>query len=428
VGAAAGVAAAFNAPIAAVTFTVEEIVGALDQTVLSGVVVAAALAAVIEHTLLGSHPIFTLYRSVSLQHLSALPLYALLGVLAGFTALAFNRSLLGLRAAFRRAHILPDWAKPAAGGLATGACAVAGLALVRTGGIAGGGYTELAQALNGALPLTALLVLGVLKFGATLFSYSSGGAGGVFAPSLFIGAMLGGAVGSLDHLILGQDEIGEFALVGMGAVFAGVVRAPITSVLIIFEMTGGYGLVLPLMIANTTAYLLAKKFDPSGLYDALLEQDGVQLLHGSAATHQLDGLRVEQAMTYQVATVDSELTALEALAAVEHHPFAAYPVLDARGRCLGLINLARLRRVIAEGGAARRVTELSRLKEYVYPHDPLIRAVVRMNAIGTRQLPVVSKDAHELRGLITMSDIFRAHAEAAEGTPAAESSRPALSD
>jgi CIC family chloride channel protein len=428
VGAAAGVAAAFNAPIAAVTFTVEEIVGGLDQTVLSGVVVAAALAAVIEHTLLGSHPIFTLNQSVSLQHVSALPLYALLGVLAGLTSLAFNRGLLGLRDAFRRDRSLPDWAKPAAGGLATGACAVAGIALVHSAGVAGGGYTQLAEALNGSLTLTTLLVLGVLKFCATLFSYSSGGAGGVFAPSLFVGAMLGGSVGWLEHLALGHHEIGEFALVGMGAVFAGVIRAPITSVLIIFEMTGGYGLVLPLMIANTTAYLLAKKVDPSSLYDALLEQDGIHLLHGSVATHQLDGLRVERAMTYQVATVAAELTAREALAAVAHHPFAAYPVVDARGRCLGLINLARLRRVIAEGGGTRQVTELSRLKEYVYPHDPLIRAVVRMNAIGTRQLPVVDKEAHELRGLITMSDIFRAHAEAAEGTPQAESSRPALSD
>lgn len=428
VGAAAGVAAAFNAPIAAVTFTVEEIVGGLDQTVLSGVVVAAALAAVIEHTLLGSHPIFTLYRSVAFQHVSALPLYALLGVLSGSTALVFNRSLLSMREMFRRDRFLPEWAKPAAGGLLTGACAAAGLALVHSGGIAGGGYTQLGAALNGSLPLTTLLVLGVLKFAATLFSYSSGGAGGLFAPALFIGAMLGGAMGSIDHLVLGHDQIGEFALVGMGAVFAGVIRAPITSVLIIFEMTGGYGLVLPLMIANTTAYLLAKKFDPSSLYDALLEQDGVHLLHGSVATHQLEGLRVEQAMTYQVATVDSELTAMAALTAVEHHPFSAYPVVDERGRCLGLINLARLRRVIAEGGAARRVTELSRLREYVYPHDPLIRAVVRMNAIGTRQLPVVSKEGQELRGLITMSDIFRAHAEAAEGTPEAQSSRPALSD
>lgn len=398
--------------------------GGLDQTVLSGVVVAAALAAVIEHTLLGSHPIFTLNQSVSLQQVSALPLYALLGVLAGLTSLAFNRGLLGLRAAFRRDRILPDWAKPAAGGLVTGTCAVAGLALVHSAGVAGGGYTQLAEALNGSLPLTTLLVLGALKFCATLFSYSSGGTGGVFAPSLFIGAMLGGSVGWLEHLALGHNEIGEFALVGMGAVFAGVIRAPITSVLIIFEMTGGYGLVLPLMIANTTAYLLAKRFDPTSLYDALLEQDGVHLWHGALATNQLEGLRVEQAMTSQVATVDSELSALEALAAVAHHPFAAYPVVDTQRRCLGLINLARLRRAIAEGGAARRVTELSRLKEYVYPDDTLIRAVVRMNAIGTRQLPVVNKDTHELRGLVTMSDIFRAHAEAADDTAAAEPLRP----
>jgi chloride channel protein, CIC family len=428
VGAAAGVAAAFNAPIAAVTFTVEEIVGGLDQTVLSGVVVAAALAAVIEHTLLGSHPIFTLSQSVSLQHVSALPLHALLGVLAGFTSLAFNRSLLGLRKAFQRDRLVPDWAKPALGGLVTGACAVSALALVHSTGIAGGGYAQLAQALNGSLPLTTLLVLGVLKFAATLFSYSSGGAGGVFAPALFIGAMLGGSVGWLEHLALGHQEMGTFALVGMGAVFAGIIRAPITSVLIIFEMTGGYDLVLPLMIANTTAYLIARKFDPLSLYDALLEQDGIHLVHGSVAPNQLEGLRVDQAMTSKVATVDSELTALEALNAVEHHPFAAYPVVDAQRRCLGLINLARLRRVIAEGGAARRVTELSRLKEYVYPHDLLIRAVVRMNAIGTRQLPVVSKDVHELRGMLTMSDIFRTHAEAAEDTPEAESSRPSLID
>lgn len=426
VGAAAGVAAAFNAPIAAVTFTVEEIVGRLDQTVLSGVVVAAALAAVIEHTLLGSHPIFTLSRSVSLQHVSALPLYALLGVLAGLTSLAFNRCLLALRGAFRRASFLPDWSKPAAGGLATGACAATGLALVNSAGVAGGGYTQLVAALNGSLPLTTLLVLGVLKFCATLFSYSSGGAGGVFAPALFIGAMLGGAVGWLEHLALGHNEMGEFALVGMGAVFAGVIRAPITSVLIIFEMTGGYGLVLPLMIANTTAYLLARRFDPANLYDRLLEQDGVTLVHG-LVPNQLEGLRVEQAMTPQVATLSSALTAQSALAAIEHHPFSAYPVVDARHRCLGLINLAWLRRVIAEGGASRRVIELSRLKEYVYPDDPLIRAVVRMNAIGCRQLPVVSENSHELRGLIAMSDILRAHAEAAQGTPETEP-RPALPD
>jgi CIC family chloride channel protein len=178
-------------------------------------------------------------------------------------------------------------------------------------------------------------------------------------------------------------------------------------------MTGSYDLVLPLMIANTLAYVLAKKFDPTSLYDALLEQDGIHLVHGTVSSNQLEGLRVEQAMTAKVVTLAADLSAHDAVAQIEPHPFSAYPVLDAEGRCLGLVNAARLRRVIGEGGGARSLSELSRLREYVYPQDPLIRAVVRMNAIGTRQLPVIEKDSQRLRGMLTMSDIFRAHAEAA---------------
>jgi len=289
--------------------------------------------------------------------------------------------------------------------------------------IAGGGYAQLADALNGSLPLTTVLVLGGLKFAATVFSYSSGGAGGVFAPTLFVGAMVGAALGWVEHYALGHSQVGEFALVGMGAVFAGVIRAPITSVLIIFEMTGGYGLVLPLMIANAIAYVLAKKFDPTSLYDALLEQDGIHLVHGSMPANQLEGLRVEQAMTSEVVTLPAESSAHDALAQIEAQPFSAYPVLDAEGRCLGLVNAARLRRVIAEGTGGRMLSELSRLREYVYPQDPLIRAVVRMNAIGARQLPVVEKGSQALRGILTMSDIFRAQAEAAQESTGAESMR-----
>jgi CIC family chloride channel protein len=426
VGAAAGVAAAFNAPIAAVTFTVEEIVGTLDQTVLSGVVVAAALAAVLEHTLLGVHPIFTFNQTLVFQHLSSLPLHAILGVLAGFVSAAFNEGLLRLRAEFRHFRRIPDWSKPAVGGLATGLCAIAGLLLVHSRGIAGGGYQELGQALDGSLSLQTLLVLGALKFGATLFSYGSGGAGGLFAPSLFIGAMLGGAMGWIEHRVFGHVEIGEFALVGMGAVFAGVVRAPITSVLIIFEMTGGYALVLPLMIANATAYLVARRFDSRSIYDALLEQDGIHLPNDPSATSLLEGLRIAQAMTANVRTLAGELSVGQSLAAIEHHGFTAYPVVDREGRCLGLINLARLRRVAAEDGRSRPVAELVRLKEYVYPEDAVIRAVVRMNAVGTRQLPVIGKDDQLLKGMITMSDIFRAQAQAAEDTGDADASRPTL--
>lgn len=276
VGAAAGVAAAFNAPIAAVTFTVEEIVGGLDRSVLSGVVVAAAVAAVIEHSLLGAHPVFDVARVLGLQSASSLPLYAVLGVLAGALSIAFHRALLGARARFR-ALPLPEWSKPGLGGLLTGACGALGLWLVGSAGVAGGGYAQLSQALEGALPLLTLLVLGALKLVATVLSYSSGGAGGVFAPTLFIGAMLGGAVGWARDALLGRAELGDFALVGMGALFAGVIRAPITSVLIIFEMTDGYALVLPLMLADTIAFLVARHYEPRNLYDALLAQDGMEL-------------------------------------------------------------------------------------------------------------------------------------------------------
>ena len=281
VGMAAGIAAAFNAPIAAITFTLEELMGDLDQTMLSGVIVAAALAAVVEHTILGTNPVFHVSRQYELTNSSSLLWYALLGILAALVSVTFTDSLLGLRARFKAFTALPRWAHPALGGLATGALAVVGLQLFHLNGIAGAPYRTLQLALTGTLPVAFMLVFCVLKLLATVCSYSSGGSGGIFAPSLFMGAMLGGSVGYLDVTIFhhSADAIGAFAVVGMGAVFAGIVRAPITSVLIVFEMTGGYGLVLPLMIANMTAFGLARYLREVPVYEALLAQDGIHLPH-----------------------------------------------------------------------------------------------------------------------------------------------------
>jgi CIC family chloride channel protein len=416
VGAAAGVAAAFNAPIAAVTFTVEEIVGSLDQTVLSGVVVAAALAAVIEHECLGSNPVFNLQRMLAFQHMDSLPLYVVLGCLAGLVSAGFSHLLLRWRSAFQRQSGLPPAIRPAIGGLLTGLCAALGLTLVRSTGVAGGGYAELSQALEGSLPIATLLTLGVLKFAATLFSYSSGGAGGLFAPALFIGAMLGGSVGWLDQRLLGYAELGEFALVGMGAVFSGVIRAPITAVLIVFEMTDGYALVLPLMIANAIAYLVARQFDSRSLYDALLEQDGIHLPHHAGG--RLDRLRVEQAMTSDVRTLPAHLSVGEALGAVHKETFSVYPVTTEHGQCLGLVDVAILRRVAAQGGVLRPLSSVAQPGPSVSPEDALTRAVVSMNALGTRQLLVLDREDSSLRGVIAMSDIVRAQAVAVESLSA----------
>src|SRR6266568_2885192 len=345
VGAAAGIAAAFNAPIAAVTFTIEEVIGTLDQTVLSGVIVAAALAAIVERSVLGTHPVFDTPQGAGLDHASSLLLYAALGLFAAILAIVFTDSLLALRLRFRALRVLPGWAKPAVGGLATGTLAVVALGLLGAKGVTGGGYATLGAALAGQVAVTVLIPLCLLKIVATVFSYSSGGAGGIFAPSLFIGAMAGGAVGALDMFLFhhGTESLGAFALVGMGAVFAGIIRAPITSVLIIIEMTGGYSLILPLMIANMLAYGIARHYRPTPIYEALLEQDGIRLHESTLADH-LEGVSLHQVpldtsscVTFERGTGVSEL--LKALS--DRTRQEVFPVLDGR-RLVGIVTLEDL--------------------------------------------------------------------------------------
>ena len=417
VGAAAGVAAAFNAPIAAVTFTIEEIVGTLDGTVLSGVVVAAALAAVVEHSILGGHPVLTAPLGAGMHHASSLLLYAFLGVVAAFVSIGFTDLLLDTRMRFRRADRIPDWLRPGIGGLATGALAALGLGLVGEGGVAGGGYETLTRALNGGLAPHVLALLCVLKLLATVASYSSGGAGGIFAPTLFIGAMLGGLVGNADVWLFGHEaapELSSFALVGMGAVFAGVVRAPMTSVLIVFEMTGGYGLVLPLMIANVTSYAIARRLRPVAIYEALLAQDNIHLPHGTTARGPLLGLEVSAAMTRELVTMPATLSVANAAALAREHGHATYPVLDEKGEFVGLLSEARLQRLIAEGGSARLAGEVARRKEYAVPDEALLRAVARMQRLGVRQLPVLERGTATLVGILAMSDVLRAQVRLVE--------------
>jgi CIC family chloride channel protein len=275
VGVAAGIAAAFNAPIAAVTFTIEEVVGKLDQTILSGIVVAAAFAAVIERSVLGEHPFFAVPQTHGLDDPYSLPFYALLGVAAAVVSITFTDALIKTRAHFLDSSRLPPWLRPALGAAIAGMLGVAVFGAFGTRGMTGGGYDTLGRALSGDLSGRVLIVLCAMKIVATVFSYSSGGAGGIFAPSLFIGGMLGGAIAHLDMAILHHslETKAAFALVGMGAVFAGTIRAPITSVLIIFEMTGNYALILPLMIANMTSYVLARHWRHDPIYEALIKQD-----------------------------------------------------------------------------------------------------------------------------------------------------------
>ncbi len=413
VAAAAGIAAAFNAPIAAVTFTIEEVVGALDQTVLSGVVIAAALAAVIERSVLGVHPVIEVDQPYGLDHPSSLIFYAVLGLAAAVVSAAFTDGLLRLRLWFRGFTLVPAWAHPAVGGLVTGLLAVVALHFLGVRGVTGGGYATLGQALAGRLALKVLLALCLMKGVATVFSYSSGGAGGIFAPALFVGAMLGGAIGYLDVAALQHEErqLGAFALVGMGAVFAGVIRAPITSVLIIFEMTGGYGLVLPLMLANMTSYALTRRWRPTPIYDALLEQDGIVLQHGTPRTSLLEHLTVADAMTSPAVTVRPRQTVRDALALLRDRTFALLPVLADTGGLSGVVRVARLRSAAATGQDGAFVEAFVEAAHTTQADAPLVRAVVRMNDDGVRQSVVVDA-AQKPRpvGVLAIGDFVRAHA------------------
>ncbi len=423
VGSAAGIAAAFNAPIAAVTFTIEEIIGDLDQTLLSGVVVAAALAAVIERSVLGEHPVFDVPGGYGLDHASSLLIYAAIGVAGAAMSHVYYEGMLGIRGWFARWKWPGAWARPGLGGLATGLLAVLAIGVFGTRGVTGDGYATLGQALTGNLTLKIMLVLAVTKLAATVLCYASGGSGGIFAPVLFIGGMIGGSFGLLDRALLSHPDtnIGGFALVGMGAFFAAVIRAPITSVLIIFEMTGGYGLVLPLMIANSVAYVLARRWQPVPIYEALLEQDGYHLPQTQRAASTLSSFHVREAMTTELVTLPAELSIGQAVEHIKDHKFSIYPVVDRSRQLLGLVSEARLRRCMAEGHGEEPVRTQAREEEPLRADQALVDAVARMGQLGARQMAVTAPGGGAtLVGILAMSDVMRAHARAALGEDPSE--------
>jgi len=410
VGVAAGIAAAFNAPISAVTFTIEEIVGTLDHTVLSGVVVAAAIAAVIERGILGGHPVIAVLTPYSLTHASSLVFYAVLGVAAGGLSVLFTDGMLKLRASFRNSRV-PGFLQPAVGGLVTGIIAVLVLQFLGTTGVHGGGYATLGLALEGQLPLVALAGLGVAKFAATIFSYSSGGAGGIFAPTLFIGAMLGGSMGYIDVLAFEHETraIGAFALVGMGAFFAGVIRSPMTSVLIIFEMTGGYGLILPLMLANMSAYTLARKLRPTGIYEALLEQDGIHLKSEAPGPATLEPKALDLA-TRGVPTVLATQSVVEAQKRVLGSRFLTVPVLDEQR----VVESTLLTSQLLAAPPDAELRSLCRPAQTIDANLPLSRAVLKMHELETRELVVVEPHTRALAGLLSVQDLLQFRARLSE--------------
>ena len=291
IGAAAGLAAAFNAPITAILFVIEEVIGYWSAAVLGSVVLAAISAVSVERIFWGSAPLFRI-PMVTLRDPRELTAYAVLGIIGGLSAFVFARALSTLRPRLRAMPQNAQLFQPAVAGLLVGLIGYYGMPQVM-----GPGYEVMDQALHGQYTWQFLAALVVFKMLATTLSFSSGTPGGMFAPTLFIGTMLGAAVGTVEHTLLphASGAVGSYALVGMGVLFAGFLRAPLTSVFMVLETSGNYSIILPVILANTIAYLLSRSLQPVPIFELFTHQDGLDLPSMEEKREEL-GLHLEDAL------------------------------------------------------------------------------------------------------------------------------------
>ncbi len=405
VGAAAAVAAAFNTPLAAVLFALEEVMSDLHAPVLGSVVLASATSWMVMRLFLGNSPLFEVPQ-YQLVHPLELGLYVILGVVGGLVSVSFTRSLLWMRQRFLR---FPPWTAgfhPLAGGLAVG---LMGWFVPEVLGV---GYGFVGEALNGRMALGLMALLVILKTLAVTTSYASGNAGGLFGPSLFIGAMVGGSVGWVAHhyLPLHTANSGAYSLVGMGTLFAGIVRAPMTSVLMIFETTRDYSVIVPLMISNLVSYFISSRYQKLPIYGALARQDGIHL-PSTESRQEHDRIKVRSAMKPAAEVLPASLSLAEALGMTASSPQLAWPVIDPRG-IVGIVNRAMLESAHEADHGSLTIKDIlgGRSFPHVHSDQSLHWALERMGSSKLDLLPVVSReDVNRMEGVISLKDVLECY-------------------
>ncbi len=410
VGCSAALAAAFNTPIAAVLFSLEEILGDMNAPVLGSVVLSSATSWMVLHLLLGDEPLFHV-PSYQLRNPLEFGIYAVLGVVGGIASVCFVKLLLRLRVWFRQFPSWTAWAQPGVGGLLMGI-----LALIRPE-VLGVGYDYVDRVLTGDFPWKIVAVLAVMKIVATPVCYSSGNAGGIFGPSLFVGAMVGGTVGYGAHTLFPNVTAnpGAYALVGMGAAFAGIVRTPITSVIMIFEMTRDYSIIVPLMISNLISFFISQRLQREPIYEALALQEGVYLPTGESR-EELEGVHVGDIMLNDVEPLAPTATPAQATAHLESEHCHAWPV-GGRNKLVGIITKQLLE--TAESGVQTIAQLIGSSGDYPFVHadHPAGYALERMGTNGVDAIPVVSRaNIHQMFGVVRLADILARYGIA--GTPA----------
>ncbi|HEY3862198.1 MAG TPA: chloride channel protein [Verrucomicrobiae bacterium] len=410
-GAAAGLAAAFNAPLAATTFVLEEIIGDLNSRMLGGVLLASVLGALAVHGIIGAQPAFTL-NVIQAPSWAAYVLTPVVAALASLVGVGFQNSALGLRRWSRNLAIVPPWLLPVAGGLITWGLGVAVFCSTGKLGVFGLGYGDLSDALIGGRSWTwniAGLML-VAKFIATFCCYGLGGCGGIFSPCLFFGGMVGIFVSSVVGLEwpVAHADMVTLAVVGMSATLGGVVGAPVTGILIVFEMTHEFALVPALMIGALISQSISRKLTDENFYDALLVQDG----------HRIEKVRPPRdLLSWQQSLVGGIMTDRPAVAAdlapaaiqqlLKSHPYVRFPATQ-DGKLAGILTRKEAQAALAE----KRAPILEPVTTCLAGQT--VRDLQTLLINSTTQFVVVVDEHGAITGVITLHDLLRAEVQKAE--------------
>ncbi|MGA8764989.1 MAG: chloride channel protein [Candidatus Sulfotelmatobacter sp.] len=403
VGAAAGLAAAFNAPISAVLFVIEEVIGRWSAGILGSVVLSAVSSVVIVRWFLGSEPLFRI-PVTTFKRPSELIAYAVLGIVGGLASVAFAKSIGYLRP---RLKALPRWTQyfqPAFAGLLLGLIAFLGAPQVL-----GAGYDSMDQAMHSQYGWKLLAILAILKIVATTVSFVSGTPGGMFAPTLFIGAMLGGAVGDIERIFFPHltGSTGTYVLVGMGVLFAGFLRVPMTSVFMVLEVSGNYEIVVPVIVANTFAYVVSRSLQSIPIFDLLTRQDGL-ILPSLEEAREETILRVEDAMLPVPKTILNAQDYVDANARRVQDSTESTFLVRLHPSGWNVVTRELLQRFFQEGKGEHTLGSLIPPQSLpsLYPDLPLDAALRYVNYY--QLVPVVNRaNSTQLEGVISRDSVFQ---------------------